>query len=97
MIVPAPILFSGMAIHRAVGTSLLVITLVSISEVASHLYPGRTIPLDVTSWFVTGGVSGMLLGTQIGRHLSGPTLQKGFSLAILAVAVFVLYRTLFLK
>lgn len=30
VIVPALILFSGMAIHRAVGTSLLVITLVSI-------------------------------------------------------------------
>ena len=97
VIVPALILFSGMAIHRAVGTSLLVITLVSISAVASHLYAGRTIPLEVTSWFIAGGVSGMLLGTQIGRHLSGPTLQKGFALAILAVAAFVLYRTLFLK
>ncbi|RLS54650.1 MAG: sulfite exporter TauE/SafE family protein [Planctomycetota bacterium] len=97
VIVPALIMFSGMAIHRAVGTSLLVITLVSISGVASHLYAGRTIPLEVTSWFVVGGVVGMLLGTQIGRHLSGPTLQKSFALAILAVAAFVLYRILFLK
>ena len=31
VIVPALVLFSSMAIHRAVGTSLLVITLVSIS------------------------------------------------------------------
>lgn len=97
VIVPALILFSGMAIHRAVGTSLLVITLVSISGVASHFYAGRTILIDLTSWFIAGGVGGMLLGTQIGRHLSGPTLQKGFALAILAVAAFVLYRTLFLK
>lgn len=97
VIVPALILFSGMAIHRAVGTSLLVITLVSVSGVASHLYAGRTIPLDVTSWFVAGGVGGMLLGTQIGRHLSAPTLQKGFALAILAVATFVFYRTVFLS
>ncbi len=97
VIVPALILFSGMAIHRAIGTSLLVITLVSMSGVASHLFVGRTIPLNVTSWFIAGGVSGMLLGTQIGRRLSGPTLQKCFSLAILAVAAFILYRTLFLK
>jgi uncharacterized protein len=97
VIVPALILFSGMAIHRAVGTSLLVITLVSISGVASHLYAGRTIPLEETARFIAGGVGGMLLGTQIGRHLSGPTLQKSFALAILAVAAFVLSRTLFLK
>lgn len=96
VIVPALILFSGMAIHRAVGTSLLVITLVSVSGVASHLYARRTIPLEVTSWFIAGGVGGMLLGSQIGRHLSAPTLQKGFALAILAVATFVFYRTLFL-
>ena len=32
VIVPALVLYSGMAIHRAVGTSLLVITLVSASE-----------------------------------------------------------------
>ncbi|RLS52105.1 MAG: sulfite exporter TauE/SafE family protein [Planctomycetota bacterium] len=97
VIVPALILFSGMAIHRAVGTSLLVITLVSVSGVASHLYAGRTIPLEVTLWFIAGGIGGMLLGSQIGRHLSGPTLQKGFALAILAVATFVFYRTFFLK
>jgi uncharacterized protein len=97
VIVPALITFSGMAIHRAVGTSLLVITLVSVSGVASHLYAGRPIPLNVTLWSVAGGVGGMLMGTQLGRHLSGPILQKGFALAILAVATFVLYRTLFLS
>lgn len=94
VIVPALITFSGMAIHRAVGTSLLVIMLVSLSGVSSHLLAGRIIPLEVTAWFVAGGGSGMLIGTRIGRQLSGPTLQKGFAVAILAVAAFVLYRTL---
>ena len=36
VIVPALVMFSGMAIHQAVGTSLFVIVLVSISGVASH-------------------------------------------------------------
>ncbi len=97
VIVPALVLFSGMAIHHAIGSSLLVITLVSISGVASHLYAGRIIPLEITTWFVAGGVSGMIAGTQISHRLSGPTLQKGFSVAILAVAAFVLYRTHFMK
>ena len=95
VIVPALVLFSGMAIHRAVGTSLLVISLVSISGVASHLFSGRTIPLDTTLFFVVGGVVGMFLGMLAGRRLSGPALQKVFAVAIVAVAVFVIVRTVF--
>ena len=97
VIVPALVLFSGMAIHRAVGTSLLVITLVSISGVASHLFSGRTIPLDTTLLFVVGGVVGMFLGMLAGRRLSGPALQKVFAVAIVAVAFFVIIRTVFLS
>ena len=74
----------GMAIHRATGTSLLVITLVSISGSASQL---------VAALFVVGGVAGLLLGTLAGRRLSGPALQKVFAMAIVAVAIFVIVRT----
>jgi hypothetical protein len=37
---------------------------------------------------------GMGLGTLLGRRLSGPRLQKVFAAAIVAMAVFVLARTL---
>ena len=97
VIVPALVLFSGMAIHRAVGTSLLVITLVSISGIASHLFVGRTISVETTALFVVGGVTGMLLGNLTGRRLSGPALQKVFAVAIVAVAFFVIIRTVFLS
>ena len=96
VIVPALVLFSGMAIHRAVGTSLLVITLVSVSGIASHLIAGRTISVDIMALFVVGGVTGMFLGNRAGRHLSGPALQKIFAAAIVAVAIFVIVRTVFL-
>lgn len=92
VIVPALVLFSGMAIHRAVGTSLMVISLVSISGVASQLWAGRMIPLFVTFLFVFGGIVGLLLGQQAGRRMTGPTLQRVFAVAILAVAIFVVYR-----
>ena len=97
VIVPALVLFSGMAIHRAVGTSLLVISLVSISGIASHLFVGRTISVETTALFVVGGVTGMLLGNLTGRHLSGPALQKVFAVAIVAVAFLVIVHTVFLS
>jgi len=94
VIVPALVLFSGMSIHRAVGTSLMVIALVSVSGVASQLWAGHAISPVITVLFVIGGISGLFVGQQIGRRLSGPALQKAFVVAILAVAAFVIIRNL---
>lgn len=93
IIVPALVLFSGMAIHRAVGTSLLVIALVSASGVASHVLAGREIPFDMTLLFVVGGVLGMFVGSGVGARLPGLALQKTFAVAIVAVAIYVLWQT----
>lgn len=94
VIVPALVLFSGMSIHRAVGTSLMVIALVSVSGVTSQLWAGRAVDPVVTILFVLGGITGLFAGQQIGRRLSGPVLQKVFVVAILLVAVFVIARNL---
>jgi uncharacterized membrane protein YfcA len=94
VIVPALVLFSGMPIHRAVGTSLLVIVMVSISGVASHFVADRGISLEVTGLFVFGGVIGLWLGGLVAKRLSGQLLQKVFATGIVAVAVFVINKTL---
>ena len=94
LIVPALITFSGMGIHRAVGTSLLVIALVSISGVVSHLLGGDEVPLSVTLPFLVGSQVGLLAGTALARRLAGPRLQRIFAVAIVGVAVFVAIRTL---
>lgn len=94
VIVPALVLFSSLSMHRAVGTSLMVIALVSVSGVASQVVAGRALPLEVTALFVAGGIGGLFAGQQIGRRLSGPALQKVFVVAILAVACMVITRNL---
>ncbi len=94
VIVPTLVLFSGMAIHRAVGTSLMVIAMVSVSGVASHLWTGRAISPEITGLFVLGGIGGLFVGQGFGRRLSGPVLQKAFAVTILAVAAFVIARNL---
>jgi uncharacterized membrane protein YfcA len=94
VIVPALVLFSGMSMHRAVGTSLMVIALVSVSGVSSLLLSGRSLPLEVTVLFVVGGISGLFFGQGVAGRLSGPVLQKVFVGAILAVATFVIVRNL---
>jgi uncharacterized membrane protein YfcA len=94
VIVPALVLVSGMAIHRAVATSLVVIALVSAAGVTSYLAAGRPLALMLTGLFVLGGIGGMGLGTRLSRRLSGPKLQKGFAVALVAVAAFIMTRNL---
>lgn len=94
VIVPALVLFSGMAIHRAIATSLLVIVLVSISGVASHFVAGRGVPLELTGLFIVGGVIGMFLGGRVASRLSTRVLQRVFASGLLAVAVFIVGKTL---
>lgn len=93
VIVPALVLFSGMAIHQAVGTSLFVIVLVSISGVASHLAAGNPLSLEVAMQFMIGGFAGMWLGGLVASRLKGPTLQKTFSVAVVLVAMFVIFKS----
>lgn len=94
VIVPALVLFSGMSIHRAVGTSLLVIALVSVSGVTSLVLSGREIAPLITALFVAGGVAGLYVGGKLARRVSGPALQRVFASAIVAVAAFVLWKNL---
>ena len=96
VIVPALVLFSGMEIHRAVGTSLLVIFLISISGVASYLANGGELSLQTTAQFLTGGLVGIWLGGIVAEKLNGKTLQKVFATAVVLVAVFVIVKTMVL-
>ncbi|WP_413433322.1 sulfite exporter TauE/SafE family protein [Crateriforma spongiae] len=97
VIVPALVLASGMSIHRAVGTSLLVIVLISISGVTSHLAGGNDISLSITSLFIIGGFAGMWLGGAIGKHLPAASLQKVFAVAIVLVAIFIVSKQIVLQ
>lgn len=93
IIVPALIVFSGMSLPRAVGTSLLVITLVSSSGIASYLLAGKELPLTTALFFTAGSIGGLIGGTMLAKRLSGPALQKTFAAAILTVAIFVLAKS----
>lgn len=95
VIVPALILFSGMEIHKAVGTSLLVIFLVSLSGVISYVLAGDELSLAVAVPFLLGGIVGIGLGSMLAKKLHGAVLQRVFALAIVLVASFMILRSIF--
>jgi uncharacterized membrane protein YfcA len=93
IIVPALVTFSGMGIQRAIGTSLLVISLVSISGTASHLMVNASLPIATSVIFVSGSIAGLFTGSRLSRGFSGPGLQKLFAAAIVLIAVYVVIRS----
>jgi len=94
LIVPALVTFATLGVPRAVGTSLFVMTLVSLSAVTAQLAAGREIPLGIAGSFVAGSIPGLFAGSAIGRRLTGPLLARAFAIAIVAVAAFVIAREL---
>ena len=94
IIVPALVLFSGMGMQRAVGTSLLVIMLVSFSGVISLIVSERIIPWSVVWEFSLGSLVGLVIGNRFAVRLGGARLQRVFAIVIVFVAAFVIVRNL---
>jgi len=95
LIVPALVTFASMGLSRAVGTSLLVMSLVGLAGLGGHLWQGHAVPWEVTLLFVAGSVPGLFIGSALTRQLPRALLSKIFATMILAVAIFVITRTMF--
>lgn len=92
IIVPALVLFSGMAMSRAVGTSLLVITLVSAAGLGAQWLSGNPLDWSIIVPFAFGSLGGLLIGNQLNRRVPEDAMRRTFSVAILIVAVFVILK-----
>jgi uncharacterized protein len=94
IIVPALVSFARMGMQRAIGTSLLVITLVSIAGTTSHLLAGKELSLLTAGLFTSGSLLGLFLGSWLAQKMAGPTLQRLFAISIVLVATYVIHRTI---
>ena len=91
IIVPALVLFGGIAMKEAIGTSLLIIAFNSATGFWGYL---SQVELDwnlVISFTIAASL-GTLVGAYLTRFIDAKNLQKGFGYFVLAVAVFVLIK-----
>ncbi|HEX9597907.1 MAG TPA: sulfite exporter TauE/SafE family protein [Gaiellaceae bacterium] len=93
LIVPAFVLLLGLSMPLAIGTSLLVIALTSVSALAAHLASG-SVDWAVVIAFTAAAIVGALAGSAAGRHLSGARLTQVFAAMIVAVACFLIAKNL---
>lgn len=93
-IVPAFRKFSDVRMHGVVATSLMVVALVSLGTLGHRLSQGF-VPSAPALWFTGAGVVGMLAGRFIAPNISGPLLQRGFSMLCVVVGLLMLGKACF--
>ena len=91
LVVPALVLFGGMDMHKAVGTSLMVIALKSFAAFAGHA-SHVTINWDLALTVTAGAVVGSLIGAAFSSKIPAQVLRKGFAVFVLLMAGFILWK-----
>jgi uncharacterized membrane protein YfcA len=89
LIVPALVMFGGLSMKDAIGTSLFVIFLNCVAGLVGHASSG------VFDWGLTAQVTGLaitgtIFGTLLSNRLEAKKLQSGFAIFVLMVAVFLI-------
>jgi uncharacterized membrane protein YfcA len=81
LIVPALMFLMGFPIRLAIGTSLLIIALISIGGVIGHL---KMAHLDVvlTGLVLLGSLLGLMFGAQVTRSIPAHHLRRGVAILI---------------
>ena len=93
LIVPALVLFGGLAMREAIGTSLLVITLQCFAGFAGqveHVQINWSLTLVVSA----SAVAGSLAGVRLARRVSQNTLRNAFGWFVIAMGLFMLGKQL---
>jgi len=93
LVVPALVLAGGLPMHRAVGTSLVVIALQSMAGLAGHL-SHVTLDLHITLALAALSALGAAIGASLAPRLPAAALRRGFALLLILVATLFVHAQL---
>lgn len=91
LIVPALVMFGGLSMKNAVGTSLFVIFLNCVAGLVGHASQNG-FDWSLTAQVTALAVAGTIFGTLLSHKLAAKKLQKGFAVFVLIVAVFLMAK-----
>lgn len=91
LLVPALVVFAGVPMRQAVGSSLFVIVLNTAAGYAGY-HGVVDVPWDLVGWFALYTAIGILAGTALVRHLPQQTLKRAFAVLLVAVAGLILWQ-----
>jgi len=89
LIVPALLFVMGFPMKMAVGTSLLIIALISIGGIIGHIETAQ-IDFLLAALIIGGSLVGMIVGTRIGKTTDEQFIQKVFAFLAGGTGLFLL-------
>lgn len=97
IIIPALVILANLEMKTAIGTSLIIIALKSLS--GFFLGDAFTMKIDwiFLSIFTLLSFIGIFIGSYLGNFINGKKLKKGFGYFIFAMAFFIFYMEFFIK
>ncbi|MDX1455800.1 MAG: sulfite exporter TauE/SafE family protein [Gammaproteobacteria bacterium] len=96
MIVPALVLLGGLSMRVAVGTSLLVIALKSLSGAIGYwqVLPANSFDWPLIGMFILIGAVGGALGERVSSRIPQAALRKGFAVFLVVMAIAIFWKNL---
>ena len=90
-IIPALVLFAGIPMKEAIGTSLIIITFKSMTGFLGYLTQ-VTLDWNLMISFAIAASLGTITGAYLTRLIEAKALQKSFGYFVLAIGIFVLIQ-----
>lgn len=92
LIVPALVLLGRLPMRYAVGTSLAIISLNSLTGFAKHLHlTSEPLHWPLIGLFAALGIVGSYAGSQLGTRFNNTELRRGFGVFLVCMGLYVLY------
>ncbi len=96
LIVPALVLLVGLDMRLAVGTSLSIIVLNSLTGFLKYLDvlsdAGGAVDWRLVGTFAAIGIAGSLVGARLSQRVPQEGLRRGFAVFLVVMGVFILYK-----
>ncbi len=92
MIIPALVLFAGLPMKKAVGTSLIIIAANSLVGFVGDMASGQVINYSFILLIAGIAVSGIFVGNYLSQSIEGQKLKSGFGWFILLMGCYIIFR-----
>ena len=92
LIIPALVIFSGLNMKTAVGTSLFIIFIKSFVGFIGDVQTGININFTLIVIIVLCASSGILIGTKFSKNISSNYLKKTFGYFLIVISLLIIFK-----
>jgi uncharacterized membrane protein YfcA len=95
LIIPALVLFAGLPMKKAVGTSLVIISINSLIGFLGDIGSGQAIDYAFITLIAAIAVAGIFVGSYLSRFIEGQKLKTGFGWFVLVMGIYIILKEMF--